>query len=269
MAGGLTGTVKNLTSCEIGYWSGSAGPIELHPDEFRDLLNNNKAVKSLTINECRLFSYEPWTHTAIPMADLTYLKVDCLFGGEFEIILNFIHASQFKDLDTVHLSLSSPIQAVSTDSSGRVFRFTWYSEEGGMLQPLRHFGAVITTLRLDRGINPEQSNRQPALLDFFRSLDTVQVLEFCGTIVDYVQNALSVAGNFPELKVIRVAVIQEDCRRTLQLLAAVSRRRMEEGNPLTTIEPLLAEGEGGLCQSLRVEWEEGYRAENIQCFLSK
>ena len=44
---------------------------------------------------------------------------------------------------------------------------------------------------------------------------------------------------------------------------------MEEGNPLNAIEPLLVEGEDGLDQSLRVEWEESCKAENIQRFLSK
>ena len=45
--------------------------------------------------------------------------------------------------------------------------------------------------------------------------------------------------------------------------------KLEDGNPFTAIEPLLAEGEDGLDQSLRVEWEEGYKAENIRNFLSK
>ena len=269
VTGGLTRAVKNLTSCEIGYWSGSAGPVELHSEQLQVFLNNNKTVKSLTINECEPFGYGPWAHVATPMEDLTFLSISCFSSGDFEIIFKFIHAPQFKDLDTVHLSLSSEIQVVSTDSSGRTFQFEWYDGEEVRFQPLLHFGAVITTLRLDQRIILMQFNRHPALLDFFRSLNAVQVLEFCGTIVDYVQDALSAAGIFPGLKVIRVAVSGEDCRRTLHLLATASRRRMEEGNPLTAIEPLLAEGEDGLDQSLHVEWEESYKAENIQCFLSK
>ena len=43
---------------------------------------------------------------------------------------------------------------------------------------------------------------------------------------------------------------------------------MDQGNPLMVIEPLLAQGEDELEQSLRVEWEEGYKLQNIQDLLS-
>jgi len=97
------------------------------------------------------------------------------------------------------------------------------------------------------------------LFQFFRSLATVQVLEFDGTITDDVQGVLSVTDVSPRLKVIRVAISRDDCKRSLQLLAAVSKLRMEEGDPLTTIERHVLESEDGLEMS----------HEGIQNFLSK
>ena len=44
---------------------------------------------------------------------------------------------------------------------------------------------------------------------------------------------------------------------------------MMEGNLLTAVVPLLADGENELDQSLHLEWEECYKAEDIQNFLSK
>ena len=265
---GLTGVVKNLTSCELGRWSVSTGPGVLYPDQLGVFLNNNKTLKSLTINQFEFLSSEPEVPPAIPMTDLKFLRVDCFFGTIFEKFLDFIYAPQFKDLDTVQLSIPSMIQAVATDNSGHTFQFIWNSGDIVMFQPLLHLGAVITTLRLDQGMTHQQLGREPAIRTYFRLLDTVQVLEFGGTIADYVQDALSITGVFPGLKVIRVAVDLDDCKRSLQLLATASKQRMDEGNPLARVEPLLAEGEDELEQSLRVEWEECYKAENIHDFLS-
>ena len=73
---------------------------------------------------------------------------------------------------------------------------------------------------------------------------------------------------FLEVKVIRITVNRVDCKRTLKYLAVASKRHMVEVNPLITVEPLLADGEDELDQSLRLEWEECYKAEDIQNFLS-
>lgn len=121
---------------------------------------------------------------------------------------------------------------------------------------------------MDPGITLERLGDEPESYDLFRSFDTVQVLEFEGVIADFVQNALSTTGVFPGLRVIRVAVSRHDCVRVLRSLAIASKRRMMEGNPLTTIEPLLVEGEDGLDENLRVEWEESYKAEDVHNSLS-
>ena len=57
------------------------------------------------------------------MTNLEFLKIECYFGIHFEQILSFIRAPQFKDLETVRLSLPSMIQAVATDSSGHSTQF--------------------------------------------------------------------------------------------------------------------------------------------------
>ena len=41
VTGGLTGTAKDLTSCEIGYWPKSAGPTLISAGELRVLFNNS------------------------------------------------------------------------------------------------------------------------------------------------------------------------------------------------------------------------------------
>ena len=107
------------------------------------------------------------------------------------------------------------------------------------------------------------------MYDVLRSFGTAQALEFDGTVASFVQNTLPVTGVLPELKVIRVAVSRHDCKRTLRLLAIALGRRVMGGNPLTTIEPLLAEGEDELNQNLHVELEESNKAKNIQGFLSR
>ena len=267
--GGLTRTAKNLTSCEIGSWGGSVGPAIIHPDELQAFFDNNRNIESLTINEFEFVSGNHQAPTAVPTINLKFLEISCLFVSYLGGILSFIHAPQFKNLDTVQLSLfPSGIIVEATDGSGHTFKFWRLGRDPQNLHPLQHFGAVITTLRLDRGIALEQLGDKPASHRLFRPFNTVQVLEFDGTIADCIRNSLSVPGVFPGLKVIRVAVSRHNCKRTLRLLAVASKRRMVEGNPLTTIEPLSAEGEDELDQSLRVEWEESYKAEGIHNFLS-
>ena len=149
------------------------------------------------------------------MTDLKFAKIHGLFGGYLERILRFIYTPQFKNLDTVQLSLlPASIRAVATDDSSHTFEFTQVSKGDLNFHPLWHFGAIITTLRLDRGITPEQLVDEPELYDVLRSFSTVQALEFGGTVADLVQNALSVTGVFPELKVILVVVSRHDCKRT-------------------------------------------------------
>ena len=223
-ARGLAGTVKGLTSCEIGSWSESAGPAIIYPDELQVFLNTNKTLKSLTINECEYMADGSWEPGATPMIDLEFLKIVCFFGSEFEKIISFIHAPQLKDLDTVHVSLPSTIQVVATSSSGHTFQFIRFNEDNSNFNPLRYLEAVITTLRLDREITTMKAADEEALHELFRSLDTVQVLEFHGTVAEYVQDALSAPGVFPGLKIIRVAVSRDDCREALQSLAIASRR---------------------------------------------
>ena len=265
VTGGLTGTVKNLISCEIGFWSECGGPTAITQDGFRALLNNNKSLKSLTINDCELVPYGHPVATAIPMPDLKFLKIDSPNGNELERILNCIHAPQFENLDTVHLSLPFyDVEAVATDSSGHTFGFTQCFGNGLNFYPLRHFGVIITTLRLDQSIRIFD---QPTSYEFLQSLDAVQVLEFDETLASYVQNTLSITGIFPRLKVIRVVLCLLDCEEALRLLAIALKRRMMEGNPLTTVEPLLGDDELG--RGRRVEWDKFYKAEGIQYFLSK
>ena len=270
VSGGLTESAKDLTSCEIGYWSGSAGHIVIYPWELRTLFDNNKTVKSLTITNSEIFDDEDWVPTATPMKDLEFLGIHRLEDGELDTVLNCIHAPQFKSLDTVQLSLSYPrIQAIATDGSDHTFEFSQKIWDNLSFYPLRHFGADITSLRLDRGMTLQELDGKPGLYDFFQSLDTVQVLEFDGGVVSVrtvLSNILSRTGVFPGLKVIWVAISRDSCKGSLPLLATALRLRMEEGNPLTAIEPRFAEGEDGLG---RVEWERHYEAEGIRNFLSE
>ena len=270
VAGGLTKTAKNLVSCEIGFWSESAGPTIIAPDELQALFYNNKTVKSLTISDFGFFAdSDPWVPTAIPMTDLKCLEIHCPVDDDLEKIVNCIHAPQFENLNTAQLSLySSNVQVAATDGSGHTFKFSQPTKHF-RFHPLRHLGADITTLRLGREITLQLLDENPALYGFFLSLDAVQVLEFDGTAASFLSNMLSVAGVFPGLEVIRVAINRDDCKGALRLLATGLRLRMEGGNPLTTIEPLSAEVEDGLCQELRVEWEKHYEAGGIQNFLSK
>ena len=73
LAGSLMKTVRNLTSCEIGSWSESAGPSIISTEELRTFFNNNKTLESLTITQCLLDG----SPVATPMTDLKFLMIDC------------------------------------------------------------------------------------------------------------------------------------------------------------------------------------------------
>jgi len=272
VTGGLTERVKNLASCEIGYWSGSAGPSMISPGEFQSFFNNNQTIKSLTLSDCEYFPHSDRVATPTPMADLKFLKLYCSFAGDLKPILKHISLPQFKRLHTVELSPRfHAVQVVATDGSSHTFEFLQFIGENPDFYPLQYLGAEITTLRLDQGVSLQEFDSWSALHDFFLSLDSIQVLEFDGAVAsvwNVVSNILPRAGVFPGLKVIRVAIGRDDCEGALQLLATALRLRMEERNPLTTIEPLLAEAEDGVAREIRAEWEKHYEAKGIQNFLS-
>ena len=269
VTGGLTGTAKDLVSCEIGFWSKSAGPTIIDADELRVLFKNNRTLESLTINECE-FLDGSWGSTSTPMPNLKFLRVDCPIGNNLEKILHLLQIPQFKGLDTIRLSLRfSSIEAVATDGSGHTFEFSRFIPDDMNFFPLRYLGADIVTLRLDPAITFKRLDDGPALQNLLQSFETVQVLEFDGMSADCVHHVLSVVGAFPRLKVIRVTVTRRNCKKTLQLLAIVSKQRMEEGNPLTTVERLALEGGDESEPRLRAKWMKRCKAEGIQNFLSQ
>ena len=238
------------------------------------LVDNNSTVESLTINDCWFF-FESRDLAPIPtpMENLKCLEICCNGDDAFEKIISYVHAPQFKNLDTAHLSLPDfDVRMVATDGSGHTFVSSQTTYSDINFHPLRHLGAVITTLRLDREMSLQQLDPRPRVYAVFRSLDAVQVLEFDGTTSSargVLPKVLSVDGVFPGLKVIRVLIGLGDCEGVLQLLATVLGQRAEEGNPLTTVEPLFAEVEDGLGQELREEWEKYYEAEGIHNLLSR
>ena len=268
--GGLMRTVENLDSCEIGFWSGSAGISSIPAIELHTLLNNNKKLRSLTANRVEFMAFDdPWVPAAIPMTNLKFLKLGYVISRDLQVFCSCIEAPQFRSLDTLQLSLlSHSFQGMATDGSGHTFEFSQAGWDDLVSQPLQFFGAEITTLRLDQ-IAPLRPRDRPLLHQLLISLGAVRALEFNKTCLEGgVLSDLSIAGILPRLKVIRVT-IPRNCRETLQLFAAVAKLRMEEGNPLATIEPLLAEGEDGLGQELRAEWEKYSETEGIQHFLSE
>ena len=184
------------------------------------------------------------------MVDLKFLRVHCHILFNLERIFESIHVPQFKNLDTVRLSISSRFRAVATDDSGHTFEFLQLIGGNSNFCPLQHLGAEVTTLRLGQRKTLQGLGRWPGLYYFFRSLDSVRVLEFDGTVPSILREILSGTGVFPRLEVIRVVVRCNHCGEALRLFAAVSRLRMEEGNPLAAIEPRSAEGDrvGGLGQ---------------------
>ena len=98
------------------------------------------------------------------------------------------------------------------------------------------------------------------MLEFDGSLPPVKVV---------LPNILSITGVFPGLRVIRVATARDGCKGILRLLTTALSSRVEEGNLLTTVEPLLGEGEDVLRWELRAEWEEHYEAKGIRNLLSQ
>ena len=267
--GGLTMTAKNLTLCEIGSWSGSAGSAIVSPGELQTLFNNNKTVKSLKINDCDIFGRAT---TPVPLTDINFLKLYSLVGDDLQAILKCIHVPQFRSLNTLRLSLPFPdMQAVATDGSGHTFEFSQSIGDDPDFYPLQYLGVHVTTLRLGRGMTLQRLDEDEwsGLCAFFRSLDAVQVLESDGMTIlagNVLSRILSGSGVFPELRVIRVVVCWDGCERSLQLLAPLLRLRMEEGNPLTRVEPLFVKDGDGLG---RAEWEKHYEAEGIRNLLSE
>ena len=160
---GLMGTAKSLTSCEIGSWSESAGPTIIDAEVLRVLSDNNKTLKSLTINECKFATEDSWAPIATPMTNIEFLRIYCPVGNELQ---NYIHTPQFKNLDTVHLSLSFfSIQAVATGRSGHKFEFSQFTGNNSNFHPLKHLGADVITLRLDRGMTLNRPDDGPALYE--------------------------------------------------------------------------------------------------------
>jgi hypothetical protein len=265
--GGLMETAKNLTSCEIGYWSSAAGPTVLDIDDFQTLFDNNRTLESLTINKC-FFDDSP-APTMIPMADLKSLTVDCSSWFDLRIILSSIHTPRLSDLDTVQLSHTCyEIRAVATGGSDCTFQFSWPYQCELDFDPMGHLGADITTLRLGEGLPAELVDRTSGLDGFLRSLDSVRVLEFDGTISDRLHDILRAPGLLERLEVIRVGINGTNYQTTLQCLAFCARSRMERGNPLTAIRPLAAEGgESELDHGLREDWEKCFEEEGIAGFL--
>ena len=175
------------------------------------------------------------------MTELRFLKLGYILSRDLQVFCGCIHAPQFKSLDTLQLSLLSyGFQGMATDGSSHTLEFSQAGWDDLVSQPLQFFGAEITTLRLDQRV-PLRRRDRPLLHQLLISLGAVRVLEFNKTCLEGgFLSDLSVTGILPRLKVIRVA-ISRNCTMTLQLLAAVAKLRMEEGNPLATVEPLPAE----------------------------
>ena len=268
VTGGLIETAKNLTSCEIGYWSRAAGPIILEINDLQTLFNNNRTLESLTINKC-FFGFDTEAPTIIPMPDLKFLTIDCSSRHDLRTILSSIHAPRLSDLDTVQLSLTrSHIRTIATGGSGCTVRFSWLCYEELKFDPMRHLGADITTLRLGEGLPTGPLVRPPSLGEFLRSLDSVRVLEFDGMISDRVQNILSVPRLLQGLEVIQVGIDKANYQNTLQCLTFSARSRMEKGKRLTAIRPFAAEGcESELNHGLREEWEKCFEENGVAGFL--
>jgi len=230
-------------------------------------LDNNKTLESLTINECDLL----FDGSRLPptlLTELKFLKVDCSTSQDLKMALDSILAPQFKRLNTVTLSQNpvADIQVVATDGSDHTLTFRLCIPEPLRIHPLQDFGAEIVTLRLAGGVYPEHFHQVKTLHDFFGPLDTLRVLECEGTIINCIQ--ILVSPIFPRLEAIRVAVGQTNCGTALETLAPGLKFRMESGNPLAAVEPLVPEGEEGLDEGLRAEWERCFKEMDISRFLS-
>lgn len=152
MFDGPMGKVKDLTSCEIGFWPRAAGPTIISKQDLQILLSNNRTLEWLVIHPCSFLSNDTDGLTAIPMANLRYLNVDCATTNVLRIVLHSIHAPQFKDLDTVHISFQSFHTVVrATDCSGHVLEYLRSDSDDPYYHPLQSLGTCITTLRLEIG----------------------------------------------------------------------------------------------------------------------
>ena len=269
VTGGLIDTAKNLTSCEIGSWLRAAGSTILQTDVLQTLLNNNRTLESLTINKWIFLNNDSQTPTVIPLPDLKFLTVGCSAWYDLRKILSSIHAPLLSDLDTIQLSLPCfDIRTIATGGSGCTVRFSWPCHNELDFDPMRHLGADITTLRLGEGSDTGPLVDTPGLWGFLRSLDSVRVLEFYGTISGRVQNILSVPGLLQGLEVIQVGIDKANYQNTLQCLSFSARSRMEKGKRLTAIRPIAAEGcESELDHGLREEWEKCFEEKGVAGFL--
>ena len=138
--GGLLGKAENLDSCEIGRWSGPAGPADIFSEHLQTLLDNNNTLKSLTINQCKLITGDSWVPTATPMMEAKFLKIECHPDDHIRNLLDCIHAPQFKDLDTIHLSfVEESIRGVLSDGSGCAFEFS-QPDSGRITRPAEAVG---------------------------------------------------------------------------------------------------------------------------------
>lgn len=143
-------TVNKPTSREIGFWLRSAGP----PPSTRQVPGVPQQQQNLPVADdqrVRVSCRWPPIPTAIP-ADLKLLRIGCP-TDKFDGILGCIYIPQFKNLDTIYSSLTLHyIEAAVTDDSGHAFGFSQFIGDGLNFHPLRHFGAVIMTLRLDQSL---------------------------------------------------------------------------------------------------------------------
>ena len=270
-SGGLMLAAVDLTSCEIGEWyhesAGRAGPPLIRRGDFQTFLNNNRTLESLTINDCDFLDDSPQVTTL--MTDLKFLKIDCSTNRDLEMALDSILTPQLNCLNTVTMSLGllGDIQVTATDEFDHTFIFPLCALEELNAHPLRRSGAEIVTLRLGEGVCTGHPHRDQTLYEFFETLDTLRVLECEGMITDCTQ-ALSISRIVPRLEVVRVAVDQTNCMVALQTLASGLKLRMESGNPLAAVEPLVPRGVEGLDQGLRAEWERCFKEVDISQFLS-
>ena len=185
-----------------------------------------------------------WGYFSLIPTNLSSVHIHS-FNIHLHQILDCIHVPQFKNFNTIRISLSFPsIQAVATNGSSHTFQFL---QVAGGFKPLQRLGAEITTLRLDREMGLEYLYDGSTLCKLLTFLARVQVLKLDVAVADRAWGTLcydlSTTGDLPGLKVIRAA-IGPDCGGNLQFLASILKQRMLQGYP-PTIEPFLADAEDG------------------------
>ena len=243
--GGLIGTAKDLTSCEIGYWSRAAGPLIIDRGDLRTFFNNNKTLESLTINRCNFIGDGSQVPKTL-MTDLKFLKADCPISKDLEIILSSIRTPQLEDLNTVDVVRSSLVQVIATNGSDHRFIFSLPHFLGQSdFQPLRHLGAEIITLRLGKEVTLRHAQDGPALCKLLNTLDAVQVLELDGATNRCVWNIPS-PGMLPRLKVIQVAIDRAGIEGALGYILAILESCVLRGVRFTVIRPRSAVHTGAL-----------------------